>query len=79
MRATRVSAKGWIVIPKDLRDRYGISEGSLVSFTDLGDVLSITPVPEDPVQAGFGLLKGARLTETLLEDRKQDRGREDRA
>lgn len=73
---TKVSAKGWIVIPQELRNRFGLRQGTQVRFVDYGGVLSIVPVMSDPVAAGFGLLKGRSLTARLLEERRQDNKRE---
>ncbi len=74
---TKVSAKGWVVIPQELRNRYGLHEGVRVRFVDYGGVLSILPVPEDAVRAGHGMLKGRRLTARLLEERGRERDEED--
>lgn len=68
---TKVSTKGWVVIPQELRERYGLRRGTLVRFVDYGGVLSIFPVPENPVQAGFGMLKGNQFTTRLLEERQK--------
>lgn len=77
---TKVSAKGWVVIPQELRNRYGLRQGTPVRFVDYGGVLSIFPVPANPVRAGYGMLKGKgrRLTDRLVEEHRQDREREDR-
>ncbi|WP_027719487.1 AbrB/MazE/SpoVT family DNA-binding domain-containing protein [Desulfovirgula thermocuniculi] len=72
-----VSSKGWVVIPSELRDRYKLKRGSRVAFVDYGGVLSIVPIPENPVDAGFGLLEGLPLTENLLLSRKEDKTREE--
>lgn len=72
----RISEKGWVVIPQDLRQKYGLEAGTPVRFVDYGDVLSIVPVPDDPVRKGFGLFRGRALTERLLLERKQEQTRE---
>lgn len=74
----RVSEKGWVVIPQELRKKYGLRRGTPVCFVDYGGVLSIVQVPEDPVKQGFGMFKGHRFTERLLEERKRDRDKENR-
>ncbi len=72
----KVSEKGWVVIPRELRQRYGLERGTPVRFVDYGGVLSIVPIPEDPIKFGQGLFRGAKLTERLLEERKEDKKRE---
>lgn len=69
----RVSEKGWVVIPQDLRQKYGLHKGTAVRFVDYGGVIGIVPDPRDPVEHGFGMLKGSRLTQRLLDERKKDR------
>ena len=78
MYRARVSAKGWIVIPKDLRGKYGLTKGTHVQIIDYGSVLALVPVPEDPVEALAGMLEdGPSLTEELLAERRHERARED--
>lgn len=74
----RVSEKGWVVIPKDLRNKYGLVKGTAVRFVDDGGVIGIVPVGRDPLTRGRGMFKGSGLTESLLEERKRDREIEDR-
>ncbi len=77
MAVATVSAKGWIVIPNELRKKYGLKAGSQVTLVDYGGVLSIVPLMDDPIQGAAGILKGDRpLTEALLEERSRERSRE---
>lgn len=73
----KVSSKGWVVIPKELRAKHGIEKGMLMQLIDYGTVLVLVPLPEDPVGALHGMLEeGPSLTETLLAERAQERARE---
>ena len=45
-----VSEKGWVVIPAELRRKYGIEPGDEVIFIDYGGVLSLMPAMEDPIR-----------------------------
>ena len=74
--ARKVSEKGWVVIPQELRQKYGLEKGTPVRFVDYGGVLSIIPVPVDPIKYGEGIFKGSKLTKRLLEERKEDKSRE---
>ncbi len=80
MPTVTVSAKGWIVIPKDIRERHGIRKGDKVHVTDLGGQIAIIPATkEDPIERGLGMLKGGpSMTEGLLEDRREELEREER-
>ncbi|MCX7670641.1 MAG: AbrB/MazE/SpoVT family DNA-binding domain-containing protein, partial [Anaerolineae bacterium] len=60
MTVATISSKGWIVIPNELRKRYGLKPGARVALVDYGGVLAIVPAMHDPVEEGAGLLKGKR-------------------
>ena len=78
MHTVKVSTKGWVVIPKALRDKYGLKEGSRVQVVEYGDVLVLVPLPEDPIGALYGALAGGpSLTEELLAERAREREREE--
>ncbi len=51
MATSIVSAKGWVVIPKEMRERYGLKKGVLVRFVDYGGVIRLIPEPEGPLEA----------------------------
>jgi AbrB family looped-hinge helix DNA binding protein len=79
MTTAKVSAKGWIVIPANLRRKYGIEPGDEVVIVDYGGVLSLVPKVDRPVQQGRGSIKAkGSLTEALLRERKRERERERR-
>jgi AbrB family looped-hinge helix DNA binding protein len=68
----RVSSKGWIVIPKELRERYGIRPGGKVLLAERQDRLLLVPLPDDPVKSFRGALKGYPLVEGLTEARREE-------
>lgn len=73
----KVSQKGWIVIPAELRHKYDIKPGMEMHVVDYGGVLALIPASEDPVEEALGLFaEGPSLTEELLEEREKDRERE---
>jgi len=73
-----VSAKGWIIIPESLREKYGLRQGRQVQLVDQGDLLALVPLPADPVKSLHGMLKGGpSLTEELLAERARERAREE--
>jgi AbrB family looped-hinge helix DNA binding protein len=78
MYTSKVSEKGWIVIPKQLRLKYGLKKGSQLQIVDYGDVLTLVPLPDDPVETLQGLLKdGPSLTAELLAERALERTQEE--
>ncbi len=76
MTTATISAKGWVVIPAELRRKYDLHSGAQVHVVDYGGVLALVPALEEPVRDALGMFEGARLTETLLEDRALERTRE---
>jgi len=74
-----VSSKGWVTIPAEMRKKYNLTAGSKISIVDYGGVLALVPVPEDPIQHGYGLLKGGdSLLDALKKDREFEKKREER-
>jgi AbrB family looped-hinge helix DNA binding protein len=55
----KVTRQGQTTIPKELRDKYGIEEGDTVLYIDVGDHMTILPVPRDPLK----ILEGLRIEE----------------
>jgi AbrB family looped-hinge helix DNA binding protein len=73
MKASKLSEKGWVVIPNSIRKRYGLKKGDQVNIIDYGDIISIIPLSTDPIKESAGLLKGgSSLTKDLMEQRKRD-------
>ena len=73
MLTVTVSAKGWVVIPAELRKKYGIKPGSKLQFVDYGGALELIPVPDNPIEAAAGMLKGGKsLTEALIAEHRRE-------
>ncbi len=70
----RATIKGQVVIPAELRKKYNIKKGSKVNiYEGEGNVIIIKPLPEDPIEASKGMLKGkTSLLKALLRDREED-------
>jgi AbrB family looped-hinge helix DNA binding protein len=77
MSITKISSKGWVVIPAGLRKKYKLESGQYLRVIDYGGVLGLVPLLEDPIEQGMGSLKdGSSLVEALLDSRAQERVRE---
>jgi len=79
MEILRVTSAGQISIPARIRRRWGTKR---VIVEDLGDRVLLRPMPDDPIAAARGILKGriapsevlraqARQDERRAEERRQ--------
>ena len=62
MEVTSVTSKGQVTIPKELRQRLGIRQGSRIEFSLVGNhvEMRVRSSPSDNVRSGFGILKSRR-------------------
>ena len=82
MSIAKISSKGWMVIPAELRKKYKLESGQYIRVVDYGGVLCLVPQLHDPIEEGMGSLKRGpslpSLVDALLETRRQDKAREDK-
>lgn len=79
MTLLKISAKGWVVIPAELRLRYGLKPGMHVQVVDYGGVVSLIPVLQDAINQAAGMLKGkTSLTQALLHEHARENRDEQR-
>jgi len=80
MAVVTVSQKGWVVIPAELRARYGWKSGDRVKVVDYGGVVSLVPILRQPEEEGLGRLRsrGRSLLKGLRRARKKERRRDRR-
>lgn len=69
---THMTERGQIVIPSALRKKLGLSAGQRVEIVEAEGALLLRPLQPAPLASARGRLRGANLTETLLEDRRRD-------
>jgi AbrB family looped-hinge helix DNA binding protein len=71
MRTAKITAGGQISIPAEVRRRWGTAR---VLIRDDGDELVLRPLPDDPITAARGALKGVIPTPT---EKLRERARRD--
>ena len=78
MTQVKVSTKGQVVLPSELRRELDIRPGASVDISREGTRLVLTPIPDDPVAAAYGALAhlGPMLPD-MLEERRRERQREE--
>jgi AbrB family looped-hinge helix DNA binding protein len=73
MPVVKTSAKGQIVIPKEIREKLGITPGKRILLRLVNEHAEITPLPDDPIKEMRGILKGGKsLAKQLIAERKKD-------
>ena len=71
------TSKGQIVIPKEIRRRYGIDKATVIHWIQKGEGVLLVPDSEDPIVTAKGMISGSGMLEKLLADRQNDRLKED--
>lgn len=67
MNRTRVTERGQVTIPKDLRDRLGIEPGTVLEFgAEGGRLVAHKAAARDPVDAVYGVIDLPRGTDETL-------------
>lgn len=71
MAIVKTLSKGQIVIPAEIRKRYGIKPGSELQIMEYGGIIYLIPPVEDPIKAACGILPSKpSLSAGLLKERK---------
>ena len=69
----KVSIKGQVVIPVELREKYAIAPGDTVDVRDGDGKILVFPLLKDAIQTSRGFLQGGTsLTAALLKARSED-------
>jgi AbrB family looped-hinge helix DNA binding protein len=74
MTISRATIKGQVIIPAPLRKKFNIKKGTRVAITEgEGNVIVIKPLPDDPIEASRGILKGkTSMIKALIKERSEE-------
>ncbi len=75
MKSATITSKGQILIPVQLRRKYGLHSGAKVIISDDGKSIQVAPVTAKSIRSLAGILKGKNLSGALLASRKTDRAK----
>ena len=80
MPIVKVSSKGQIVIPKEIRKQVVLKPGQKVFLRTVdAKRIEILVLPDNPIESFCGLLsEGSSLTDALMKERKEERSREEK-
>jgi AbrB family looped-hinge helix DNA binding protein len=77
MTISKATVKGQVIIPAPLRKKFNIKKGTRVAITEgEGNVILIKPLPDDPIEASRGILKGkTSMIRALIKERREESNR----
>ncbi len=79
---TVISSKGQVIIPAEMRERYGLKKGTPATWTEEKGRLILTPITVQRIREIRGFLKPKpgepSMFEELFAERARERAREDR-
>ncbi len=70
---SKVTTKGQIVIPKKIREKYGIRPSTSIRWIEKKDGILLVPDLDDPILAARGMLKGTGVFNAYLLEKERDR------
>ena len=76
--SSKVTSKGQVVIPKKLRDKYGIRSSTAIRWIEKDQGILMVPEAEDPIIAARGMLKGAGILKAYLRNKRLEKQRENK-
>ncbi len=79
MDGSVVTLKGQVVIPKKIRSMFHSKKGTQIRFEGKNGEIVLKPLTQEYFEKMAGILgAGGKATKALLEERAQDRERENR-
>jgi AbrB family looped-hinge helix DNA binding protein len=76
--SSKVTSKGQVVIPKILREKYGIRAATAIRWIEKDHGILMVPESEDPILAARGMLKGSGILNAYLKEKKREKQKEDK-
>ncbi len=70
---THATPKGQIVIPVELRRKYGITTGTKFEVTDDGERIILRPITPEYIRSLRGSLEGSGALKVLEEERQREK------
>ena len=73
MQEAKILGKGQLVIPVNIRKKFGIRPGDAVKVFEYGGVIHVIPKSRNPIKEATGVLpKRPSLAKQLLKDRARE-------
>jgi AbrB family looped-hinge helix DNA binding protein len=71
--SSKVTSKGQVVIPKKLREKYGIRTATAVRWIEKDQGILMVPESEDPIVATRGMLKGSGILKAFMKEKRGEK------
>ena len=75
---SKVTTKGQIVIPKKIREKYGIHPSTLIRWIEKKEGILMVPDSEDPIIAARGMLKGSGMLKAYMLEKEREKKMEEK-
>jgi len=76
--SSKVTSKGQVVIPKKLREKYGIRSATAIRWIEKDQGILMVPESEDPIVAARGMLKGSGILRAYMKEKKREKQKENK-
>ncbi len=76
--SSKVTSKGQVVIPKKLREKYGIRTATAIRWIEKDQGILMVPESEDPIVAARGMLKGSGILKAYMKEKKREKQKENK-
>ena len=76
--SSKVTSKGQIVIPKKIREKYGIHPSTSIHWIEKEEGILMVPDSDDPIVSARGMLIGSGLLKAYLLEKKKEKESENK-
>ncbi len=70
---TKITERGQTVVPAEIRRRFNLGKSSKLLWMVEGEIITVLPLPDNPVKALKGVMKGQISFKKFIKDRRLDR------
>ncbi len=70
---SRVTSKGQVVIPKGIREKYGIDRATAIRWIEKEEGILMVPESEDPIKAARGMFSGSGILKAYLREKRREK------
>ena len=76
--SSKVTSKGQIVIPKKIREKYGLRTSTSIHWIEREEGVLMIPDSEDPIVAARGMLEGSGILKAYMKEKASEKEKEKR-